>query len=62
MGGGAKAEGKKQKRKREEVGRRQREHSSELCNLQRPFLPTFLLIAPMQTQCSSLTIPSTLSK
>lgn len=53
-------EGKK--RKREEV-RRQREHSSKLCNLQRPFLPIVLFTTPMTCKpSSSLTIPLTLSK
>lgn len=44
-----KGEEEGKKRKREEV-RRQREHSSKLCNLQSPFLPIVLLTTPMQTQ------------
>lgn len=51
-GGGAKGEEKEGRSGEEE------ELSSELCNLQRPFLPTFLLTTPMQAQCSNLTFHS----
>lgn len=59
---GGKKEVEKQKRKKEDAGRRQREHSSKFYSLQRPFLLIFLLTIPMQTQCSSLTLTLTLSK
>lgn len=54
--------GKGRGRERGKGGSRKREHPSELCNPQRPFLPIFLLITPMQTQWSKLTFPFTLSK